>query len=191
VSASAKTTISDTQAPSVPTNLKATAASSSQINLSWTASTDNVGVKGYKVYRGTTLIATTTTTSYANTGLAASTTYTYRVSAFDAAGKVSSQSVAASATTKAPALTVKTNNKNGYVSGISINCTSGGVSPHNVCGPVSKTLNTYVTLTALPMVAGKAFTGWNESVNTCYSKSGNKCIVKMNASKTIGANFTP
>ncbi len=56
-------------------------------------------MKGYKVYRGTTLIATTTTTSYANTGLAASTAYTYKVAAFDSAGNVSSQSVTASATT--------------------------------------------------------------------------------------------
>ncbi len=95
------TTSADTTAPSVPTGLTATAVSSSQINLSWSASSDNAGVSGYKVYRGTTLIATTTTTSYANTGLAASTTYTYIVSAFDTAGNVSGQSVAVSATTKA------------------------------------------------------------------------------------------
>ncbi len=96
---SSPTTSTDTTAPSVPTGLTATAVSSSQINLAWKASTDNVGVSGYKVYRGTTLIATTTTTSYANTGLAASTTYTYKVSAFDTAGNVSGQSVAASAKT--------------------------------------------------------------------------------------------
>src|SRR5207247_1261975 len=64
----------DTTPPSVPTGLAATAVSSSQINLSWTASTDNVGVSGYRVYRGGTQIATTTTTAYANTGLAPSTT---------------------------------------------------------------------------------------------------------------------
>ncbi|MFZ3066075.1 MAG: fibronectin type III domain-containing protein, partial [Nitrospirota bacterium] len=100
------TTGGDTQAPTVPTGLSAQAISSSQINLSWTASTDNVGVTGYRIYRclgsnctPTTQIATSTTTSYSNTGLSASTAYTYRVSAYDAAGNVSSQSASASATT--------------------------------------------------------------------------------------------
>src|SRR5205814_985503 len=73
----------DTTPPSVPTGLAATAVSSSQINLSWTASTDNVRVSGYRVYRGGTQIATTTTTAYANTGLAPSTTYSYTVAAYD------------------------------------------------------------------------------------------------------------
>jgi chitodextrinase len=90
----------DTQAPTVPTGLSATAKSASQINLSWTASTDNVGVKGYKIYRNGTQIATVTTTSYYNIGLAASTVYTYTVSAYDAAGNVSGQSATASAKTR-------------------------------------------------------------------------------------------
>src|SRR5207302_3485948 len=92
----------DTTPPSVPTGLTANAVSSSQINLSWTASTDNVGVSGYRVYRGGTQIATTSATSFANTGLAASTTYSYTVAAYDAAGNVSAQSSSASATTPAP-----------------------------------------------------------------------------------------
>ncbi|KKS30258.1 MAG: hypothetical protein UV60_C0004G0031 [Parcubacteria group bacterium GW2011_GWA2_43_11] len=90
----------DTTAPSVP-SLTATAVSSSQINLSWTASTDNVGVTGYKVYRNGTYLTTTTSTSHNSTGLTASTAYSYRVSAVDAAGNESSQSVAKSATTHA------------------------------------------------------------------------------------------
>src|SRR5881396_565209 len=91
----------DTTPPTVPTGLTATAVSSSQINLSWAASFDSVGVTGYRVYRGGTQIATTTTTSYANTGLSPSTTYSYTVAAFDAAGNLSAQSSAASATTPA------------------------------------------------------------------------------------------
>ena len=90
---------SDTTAPSVPTGLTATAVSSSQINLSWNASTDNVGVTGYRVYRGGTQIATITGTSYQNTGLTAATTYSYTVAAYDAAGNVSAQSSSVSATT--------------------------------------------------------------------------------------------
>src|SRR2546430_1094146 len=92
----------DTTPPTVPTGLTATAVSSSQINLSWTASSDNVGVSGYRVYRGGTQIATTSATSFANTGLAPSTTYTYTIAAYDAAGNVSAQSSSASATTPAP-----------------------------------------------------------------------------------------
>jgi len=91
----------DTAAPSTPTGLTASAVSSSQNNLSWTASTDNVGVTGYKVFKGGAQIATTTATSYSNTGLAASTAYSYVVSAYDAAGNVSAQSSAAGATTQA------------------------------------------------------------------------------------------
>src|SRR5437773_2613566 len=92
----------DTTPPSVPTGLTASAVSSSKINLSWTASFDNVGVSGYRVYRGGTQIATTSATSFANTGLAPSTTYSYTVAAYDAAGNVSAQSSPASATTPAP-----------------------------------------------------------------------------------------
>ncbi|HET9641392.1 MAG TPA: fibronectin type III domain-containing protein, partial [Candidatus Paceibacterota bacterium] len=91
----------DTTAPSVPTGLTATAVSTSQINLSWTASTDNVGVVGYLLFRGGVQIATASTTSYADTGLSAGTTYSYTVVALDAAGNRSPQSIAATATTQA------------------------------------------------------------------------------------------
>ncbi len=91
----------DTQAPTVPTNLIATAVSSSQINLAWTASTDNVAVTGYKIYRGEVQVGTSATNSYSDTGLSPSTTYSYTVSAYDAAGNNSAQSVAANATTQA------------------------------------------------------------------------------------------
>src|SRR3989339_836974 len=91
----------DTQAPIVPTHLTAMAVSGAQIDLSWTASTDNVVVANYKVYRnsGATPIATPTGTTYNNTGLAASTAYSYTVSACDAAGNCSAQSVSASTET--------------------------------------------------------------------------------------------
>jgi hypothetical protein len=91
----------DTIPPSVPSGLTATAVSSSQINLSWTASTDNVGVTGYNVFRGGTKIGTSPNTSYQDGGLAASTSFTYNVAAFDAAGNTSAQSTGASATTQA------------------------------------------------------------------------------------------
>jgi chitodextrinase len=100
--ATATTQAPDTTPPSTPTGLTATAVSSSRIDLSWNASTDNVGVTGYRVYRGGTLIATLgNVTTYQDTGLTASTTYSYTVDALDAAGNASGQSTSASATTLA------------------------------------------------------------------------------------------
>ena len=75
----------DTTAPSTPTNLSASAISSSQINLTWTASTDNVGVTGYEVFRGGVQVASPSGTSYSDTSLSASTAYSYTVKSVDAA----------------------------------------------------------------------------------------------------------
>jgi hypothetical protein len=85
----------------MPTGLTATVASASQVNLSWNASTDNIGVAGYEVYRDGSRIAVCSTTTYQVGSLAASTTYTFRVAAYDAAGNVSPQSATVSATTLA------------------------------------------------------------------------------------------
>ena len=96
-SAATLTVNSATTPPSVPTGLSASAVSSSQINLTWNASTGSVA--GYKIFRGGSQVGTNTTTSYSDTGLAASTSYTYTVAAYDAAGNTSAQSVGAAATT--------------------------------------------------------------------------------------------
>jgi chitodextrinase len=68
-------------APPVPTGLSATAPSSTQVNLTWTAST---GATGYHVYRNGVEVGTSLSTSYADSGLSLGTVYTYRVSAYDA-----------------------------------------------------------------------------------------------------------
>ncbi|MEU3223001.1 glycoside hydrolase family 6 protein [Streptomyces sp. NPDC006976] len=91
----------DTQAPTAPTGLTATAKTSSSVSLSWTASSDDTGVTGYTVYRDGVQVGTSTTTSYTDTGLSASTAYSYTVKAKDAAGNVSAASSALSATTSA------------------------------------------------------------------------------------------
>jgi len=98
----------DTQAPSAPTGLGATAISSSQINLAWTAATDNVGVTGYRVERcagagcsNFAQIATPNATSYSDTGLAAGASYSYRVRAADAAGNLGAYSNTATTATSA------------------------------------------------------------------------------------------
>lgn len=90
----------DTQAPSVPQNLRITAAGPNSISLAWDASTDNIGVLGYRVYRNGAVLNTTPNTSYTDTGLSPNTTYNYQVEAYDAVPNYSGLSAVL------PALTV-------------------------------------------------------------------------------------
>jgi chitodextrinase len=89
----------DTTPPSVPTGLAATAISQSEIDLVWNPSTDNVAVGGYVVFRDSTAIATTTSVSFADTLLTASTTYTYAIEAFDTSYNYSGLSTPVSTST--------------------------------------------------------------------------------------------
>jgi len=92
----------DTTPPTTPTDLTAVAASVSELDLSWTASNDNGGGDSccsYQIYRDGSEIATTSATTYADTGLAASSTHSYIINAYDAAGNVSSASNTATSTT--------------------------------------------------------------------------------------------
>jgi chitodextrinase len=82
----------DTTAPSTPSALSSSNVTSSQISLTWAASTDNVGVTGYRVYRNGSLVATTTATNHTSTGLSSNTSYVFTVAAFDAAANSSAQS---------------------------------------------------------------------------------------------------
>ena len=90
----------DTTPPSIPTGLTAAVKSGTEIDLGWNASTDNVAVTGYTIYRNGSQLATVggSTTAYADKTAAQGVAYTYRVDAFDAAGNHSAQSASASAT---------------------------------------------------------------------------------------------
>jgi chitodextrinase len=92
-------TSTDTQAPTTPGTPTASNITSSGCTLSWTASTDNVAVTGYQVLNNGTSIMTVSGTTANVTGLAASTTYSFTVKAYDAAGNYSAASAAASVTT--------------------------------------------------------------------------------------------
>jgi len=101
--------VPDSSSPSAPTGLTATAPSSSRVDLGWTASTDNVGVASYGVFRDGTQVGTTTSTSWSDSSVAAATRYSYTVVARDAAGNASAASSAAVVTTPAaPAPTTLT-----------------------------------------------------------------------------------
>jgi chitodextrinase len=173
----------DTTPPSAPANLAATASSSSQIGLSWTASTDNVGVTGYRIERCSgasctsfAQIGTTTgATNFSNSGLTASTTYRYRVRANDAAGNLSGYSNIASATTSAggggSSITVSVSPKRGGLTtsqtlsitptltndtgnqGVTWSFNSTGSTAGGGFSPTSSTSGNAVTFTA-PSAAG-------------------------------------
>ncbi len=98
VTASPATT-ADSTPPGAPTGLVATSNSASQIDLSWSASTDNVGVIGYAIYRGALKVATVSGTTYSDTGLSSATPYSYTIQARDAAGNFSGASNTSTATT--------------------------------------------------------------------------------------------
>ncbi|MGW5051815.1 carbohydrate binding domain-containing protein [Actinokineospora sp. NPDC004072] len=84
----------DTEAPSVPTGLRVTGAAANSVSLAWNASTDNVGVAGYDVYRDGTLATSVTGTSATVGGLSPNTEYSFTVRAKDRAGNTSAQSTA-------------------------------------------------------------------------------------------------
>jgi chitodextrinase len=165
--ATATTPSNDTTPPTAPSNLTATATSTSQINLAWTASTDNVGVSGYNLQRCsgsgcTTFAALTsvsgTTTTYSNTGLTGSTSYSYRVQATDAAGNLSAFSNAATATTQTATATTIT-----FVQGAS-------ATPQTPSATVSVTYTGTQTAGNLNVVV----VGWNDSTTTVSSVTDTK-----------------
>ncbi|MBT8253189.1 MAG: fibronectin type III domain-containing protein, partial [Bacteroidia bacterium] len=141
----------DTQAPTAPTNLTASNTTESSTDLTWTASTDNVGVTDYDVYQDGGLIANVTGTSYQVTGLTESTSYAFYVIANDAAGNSSPQSNTVNETTLA-APTCSDGIQNGDETGV--DC--GGTS----CAPCST-----VTLNEGYFETG--FDGWTDGGSDC------------------------
>jgi len=96
----------DTTPPTAPTALTATVMGATRIDLAWAASTDNGTIAGYRVRRGGVELATVQGTTYSDTTVQPSTTYTYDVVAVDAAGNVSAPSAPVSATTTAAPTTL-------------------------------------------------------------------------------------
>jgi chitodextrinase len=98
----------DVQAPSIPQNLQITGSTTNTIRLSWGASTDNVGVSGYRVYRNGVRVGSSTDTLHSDTGLQAGTSYLYSIRAYDAAGNVSAESTRVTGTTASSTPTADT-----------------------------------------------------------------------------------
>ncbi|SHL74056.1 M4 family metallopeptidase [Flavobacterium chilense] len=149
----------DTVAPTAPTSLAASGTTGTTTNLSWTASTDNVGVTGYDIYQGTTLKGSSTTTNYTVTGLTALTAYSFSVKAKDAAGNVSAASNTVNVTTTAATVTYCTSQGNsaaderiGKVVLGTINNTSTGTTGYENYTAISTnaTRGTAYTITITP-----------------------------------------
>nr|AYM53437.1 coagulation factor 5/8 type domain protein [Melittangium lichenicola] len=140
----------DTQAPSVPASLRGS-ATASQITLNWNASTDNVGVSGYDILRGGISIGSSATTSFTDTGLSPSTTYSYSVRARDAAGNASAASSAVSVTTSASSSTGTALSRSGWTA------TSSPTSGEPASALLDGNMSTRWT-TGAPMVNGQSLT---------------------------------
>ena len=159
VSVTTLTPVPDTTAPTAPT-LSASGTTSSSTNLSWSGATDNVAVTGYDVYKdGVLLGSTTSATTYAVSGLSASTTYAFTVKAKDAAGNVSVVSNTASVTTLAASLAYcsslgssTADEKIGKVAYGTISNTSTGTAGYENFTALSTnvTANTATTITITP-----------------------------------------
>ena len=171
--ANATTPATDTAAPSTPIGVTANAISSSRIDLSWLASIDNVAVTGYLVFRGGTFLTTLgNVTTYQDAGLAAATTYSYRVHAFDGAGNVSGQSAARSATTLAASDTTAPTTPNGLTatafSASRINL-SWSASTDNVAVTAYRVYRNGVFLAALGSITAYQDSGLTASTAYTYN----------------------
>ncbi|MCO6016802.1 fibronectin type III domain-containing protein [Carnobacterium divergens] len=81
--------MADTEKPSAPTNVKASNITANQVQLDWTASTDNIGVTSYQILRDGVIVGTAKGTTYSDSGLKPATSYSYQIKATDRAGNIS------------------------------------------------------------------------------------------------------
>ncbi|MBO3745004.1 fibronectin type III domain-containing protein [Streptosporangiaceae bacterium NEAU-GS5] len=179
----------DTQAPSTPGTPSASGTTSSSTNLSWGASSDNVGVTGYDVLRATgasggtfTQVGTSTSTSFAATGLSANTTYRFQVRARDAAGNTSAASNAVTVTTTgggtgggcSVVATTQTQWQGGYV-----------IQPVRITNTGSSPITNWTVTFTVP--SGQTITNlWNGTLTV----SGGTATVHNNTSNPIAAGGT-
>lgn len=155
----------DTTAPSAPTNLASSATTETSTQLSWTASTDNVGVTGYDVYQNGSIRTSTSSTTLAVSGLTASTTYSFYVKAKDAAGNVSAQSNSTSVTTLTPA-------SSGYCAsqGNSVNDERIGNVSFNTINNSSAATSGYTDYTSISTSVNQS-TSYNISITPSWTGS--------------------
>src|SRR6202035_1934274 len=174
-------TSASTSVPSAPTNLAASAAGSVQINLTWGAATESGGtISAYLIERcqgsgcsSFAQIGTSSTLSFGNTGLAGSTSYSYRVRAQDSLGNTGPYSNVSSATTAAPVLTAPTNLTAASASSTQINLawtaateTGGAISQYLIERCQGSGCSTFAQVAT---ASGTAYNDIGLSASTSYS----------------------
>lgn len=180
-----------TTPPSTPTGFAVTAASSSQINLSWNAST---GATGYKIYKGGSYLKSVTTTSTSDTGLSPATNYCYYLTAYNAAGESTQTSQVCAITLGAPVTTTGTWRLLGRCSGsssdawdllVNLNETSGG----NFTGSGT---GTDYTGTPLQVSISGNYNSTSKliSLTITTTSPGVSCVRKDTMSTTLTSNDT-
>ena len=200
----ATTSAPDTTAPTTPTNLASSNITDSSVDLSWTASTDNVAVTGYDVYQGASVIGSTANTSYNVSGLASNTSYTFTVRAKDAAGNVSADSNAVNVTTEVTAVTYcssqSSNVNDEYISRVQLNTidNASGAQFYSDFTNISTSLTkgSQYTITVTPTWTGTVYSE-GYSVWIDYNKDGDftdagEQVFSQSATQStpVSGNFT-
>ncbi|MDO9213749.1 MAG: choice-of-anchor Q domain-containing protein, partial [Methylococcales bacterium] len=175
-------TISDTTPPSVPQNLAATPTNSSTVTLSWSASTDNVSVAGYKVYRDNTEIGTSAVPSFTDTSIVKGTTYNYTIKAYDSAGNLSVSSNTANVQTLQQAINISSYYVNNITSsGATVNWTTNAPSSGRIYyGTSAANLNLSAIFSGLSTSHSVNLTGLIRRTSYYY-----QIIVKDSAGATV------
>jgi len=107
----------DIESPGVPGDLRTTAVTDTTVSLSWTAASDNVVVTGYRIYRDSILLLTSSALMFSDSGLQSATSYVYTVTALDASGNESlSSEISVTTSTATVAVQQSTSGGGGSVS---------------------------------------------------------------------------
>jgi cellulose 1,4-beta-cellobiosidase len=173
----------------VVSSFTATTASPSAINLSWSGTdSGGPGIANYKLYRGSTLLTTTTATSYSDTGLSAGTTYTYTLYAVDTAGDAGSASASAQTLPAAPTLSLSpTSTYSGYTFSVYWTTPAGTLNHFTLSRQVNSgtpALTTYPASTTSIQdsgVAPRTTTYLTYQVRACVSSDESACSVWSNS----------
>ncbi len=183
--------------PTAPTGLSTTAATGTSVSLTWNASTDNVGVTGYGVYRDGTLVSTASGTSYAAGGLTCGTSYTFSVDAYDAAGNRSAQTSVVAASASCGDTSAPTSPKNLNATGATTNSVSFswaassdnvGVAGYGIYRSGTRVAST--TATSYTLSGLSCGTGYSVGVDA-YDAAGNRSTQATLSISTSPCDTTP
>ncbi len=187
----------DSQPPTTPANVVASSRTSTSIALSWSASSDNVGVTGYGLYRGGALVGTSGTTTGVFSGLTCNTNYTLSVDSYDAAGNRSGQTTLMVATTACPDTTPPTMPSSLAVSAIALtsltltwaaSADNVGVAGYDVYRNNTKVASvTAISSSQTDLVCGTSYSFGVEA----YDAAGNRSQRAQLSASTAACSVSP